>query len=547
MLNSPVPSELRGDTGTTGAEFSLLRLQIASYRRVATGLLVDSLWRYRGRAAWLWMLGILALLFQAVALVTLLEYTRGLETGQVFEIANFAANPRTSFNLLVVVLLVAGGALVAASFLRLWSEHGFYDLGRRYGLFCARRLVSLTTQALHDPQWKGKPFEESEVMHLVNRGSTICGRTLQRLLAVVPKLAGLLIFSTFLVYLDSSLALIILAVLLVSFYVFYRLSLTASQITREQGEMQGKAREERRALMDAMRFGMRPLKADDQLVVDTVDQGAFAKAFAASLRFQSLSIDSTHVNTLVQAFLIALIGLIKGSESITTGTGFGDMVVFLITGRIALDYFLGVTNTLVMINRFYLPVSGYFALVERLEGAASKKECRGQSGLRPVVIVAPPFGQAGPKARIEPGMRLAVVAPQSLDRFALSGLLAGLQISSGRSVSRDLRPVGRASPGLCWLVPPKLIRLGSFGISVGLPPDMDGHKLKSRLSAFGVGEDALNTLPDDPAAELDESAWNTIAPSALYGACLLAAATANHPILVVSSGRPYCSRRGRGA
>lgn len=525
---------LRDKQGSMPRALDLLLDRAGRYARIARLVLSDSLWRFRRRLAALLVLSGASLALQAGALGAFIIYARRLESGTEIAVAGLAVDPTQSVSLLAAAIVVGGILFVLASLSRLYVERGFYDIAWRYGVYCAERMITLASAALSRTGSGRLGLNEAGIREMVTNRPVLCSRVLNRLMNALPLAASLVVFSGFLFYLDPLLTLGIVAIVMVSSIFFYGLSVEVSRFIPKREDKSRAMSADRRLLLDFMKVSNHPLDAEHPLIRDVVRHGSFAAFFAQRFQPQVFAAKSTHVGTITLAIVLTAVGLVKGSEIIATGAGYGDLIVFLVAGRLAMSSAMGIMNTLVRINLYYPRVADYFHMVERLRKVKDVEGTPGRATPRQgAVLQTRSLADRGPaqETRIEPGGRLGVVTPKPLDRFALIDVADGLRLCGPAG-----KPGKRATPANCWLVPevPSYLPAASFADVTGLPGGMAAGTLIAELEALGLTAD-VEAIPDDLAAPLGADQWGRCDPRLLWGAAVVAAGHAGHPIVAVGA------------
>lgn len=519
-----------GDLAWTKAErppatgFDLLRIRAANYWRLGRRIAADSLWRFRRKIGWLTLVTGVALAMQVAALGLFVAYARRLESQAEITVLGVTVDPTGSFALLVAAIGAGGVMLIAASFLRLYVDRGFYEIGAQYGVHCAERMIALTSAALHG-MGAGARIDPAQLKTLAVGGSRVCSRALYGLMGLLPLAGGLAVYSVFLLYLDPLLTAVILLIVLVSAVFYYGLSLEAAKLLKARQERQREMADAYARMVDVLRHAPRPIFHGG------ARSDAFANFFAQFFRPKVVQAASTHVGTVTQAAVLIVVGLVKGGEIIATGTGFGELVVFLLASRLAMTSFQGLVGSMVMLNRFYPRLTEYFDAAERLERARDENAAFEMAPGQTFRIAAKALGDDAPERApvIGPGARLGLVTPRPVDRFALLEIVRGLKRSNGEGG----KSAGRLAPGACWLVAETPLKgPASFAEAAGLPPEMDRAALARELSGLGFPEAAVAALPGDLNAPLGDAAYDRIDASVLWGAGFAAAVRARHPVVV---------------
>ena len=534
-LKSNEGDRLSDDKRGISQALEVFRDRAGRYRQTARLVLSDSLWRFRRRLAVLLLIAGASLVLQVAALGAFIFYARRLESGAGIDFAGMSIDPTRSIGLLAVAVVGGGLLFILSSWSRLYVERGFYDIAWRYGLFCSERTVALLSAALNGSGSGRLRLDEAEIREMTKSRPVLCGRVLNRLMSALPLAASLVVFSGILLYLDPVLTLLVAAIVLVSSALYYGLSVEASKLIPRRETEEREMGEDRRRLLDFVKRSNRALGREDPVLRRLVGQGSFSAFFAIRFQPQVLAARSMHVGNITLAVVLIVVGLVKGSKIITTGAGIGDLLVFLLAGRMAMTSVMGVMNGLVRVNLYYAKVADYFQTVKRLRDAEGGVvvEARPSSG-RAVEIRAERLGaQSGAgAARVEPGERFALVTPRPLDRIALVEVIDGLRFHKAAEEGGGRR----VTPALCWLVPeaPAPLPGASFAETIGLPEEFDSAALTSELQALQLPPEALSALPGDLAAPLRAEAWEGLDPRAIAGAGLVAAARAGHPLVAMS-------------
>lgn len=461
------------------------------YRRLAWWFAGDSVWRYRRQVAAQLVLSGVALALQAAALGVLLAYARVLEHGDLISVGGYRLAPQTSISLLVAAIGIGAALFIIASMLRLQAERGFQDLAGRYGVFCARRLLVLLAAALHGSGPGRRLPDQPAIRKLAGGGSQICSRAFHGLLGTLPSLFGLTVFTGFLLYLDAALSLLVMLVLALSFFAFYGFSVNAVALMRERVELKRQMGESQLALLACLGRSPSPPAPGHRLFEAPFRDGAIARHFHRFFRSQGLGARTTCFASVTQALVLATVGLVKGREIIASGSGFGDLAIFLIAGRMAVGAFFGIAGSLVMINRFVPTVAEYRAAIRDM-AAPGKAARRGAGGSR------------------------------------------------------------RVPPALCWLVPDAPPAGMSFCEATGLTAAGAGNGLRLGLGTLGLTPTLLDALPHEPLAPMDAAAWRQLDSRVFHGAHILAACQSERPLVLIGAGplaalsdamAPGCLRR----
>jgi len=286
-------------------------------------------------------------------------------------------------------------------------------------------------------------------------------------------------------------------------------------------------------LLSFIKFAPEPIVSGHLLLHDVVWKGSFADFFRAIFHTKILGMRSAQVGEITQAIVLVVIGITLGGRILVTGTGFGDLIAYLIAGRMAMGAFTSLIGTMVRIHRYYPVISNYFNLIdwlERLRDSAPK--VLSKDAIKSAIITAPSLANETSVPELFPGDRIALVTPKPFDRFALLQVLLALRIGDGRGRITK----GSVPPAACWLVPevPGEIPM-SFLEGTGLPADTTSAQLRRGLTKLGLLKKAITGLPKDLAATLDKEAWLGVNHGSVVGAHLVGAKASGRPLVAIGA------------
>jgi hypothetical protein len=509
-----------------------LLLRALRYRQVANLILVDSVWRFRWAVIRFMFVSGISLAFMAGALGLLLEYGRLLESNDSIELIGITLEPGTSYAVLIIVMCCGGILFLCSSFMQLYAEKGFNDLGRQYGVFCAERVVSKLSSFLHTQYAFKEQPELEDIRKLTVGGSQICARVLVGILGTMPALLGFFVYSIFLVYLDITITLIIFLVMFLSSFFFYILSVQAAALMRNRTNRKLMLANDYSTLIEYIKYATSPVERGHPTVDKAIKNGGFNNYFTEFFKARGVASYSAHVSTVTQAIVIIIIGMVKGGDIISSGTGYGDLAIYLVSGRLAMSSFLAVTRSLVMINRFYPTITHYFQTIAKFEESASFTSIANYTAGSPLTLTSHSFNHSETDSAqdLSPGSCIALISSKAIDRFDLPAILSRLHYETNDEHNMHLPMSG------CWVIPASSIQAPvSFCEATGLAVETDIDHLRQKLTNLGLSKTDVSSIPDILGSVMKSDTWQHLSAEAFSASHIISASQSECPLVIITS------------
>lgn len=358
----------------------------------------------------------------------------------------------------------------------------------------------------------------------------ICGRVLRAIVPILPSTVAFGIFIALMAYLDAKLTLIVIGMLAAASVFFYRTGLGAAASTVRHELGRPKAKREKKSIRDALRWGTTPFGLDSPLLTAVFEKGHTQKVADAFIKAKASAHQSHLINTILGAFVLMLIVVVKGTEILSRGSGWGDLVAFLIAGRLALGHFIPLTQSLTRVNRFYPKVTRYCRFLERVTKELA--ECVGDDAAEskgPIQVTVPLKDVEDKTLVLKSRARIAFLQRAPLDWFSLPIVARAFAWEQSKDAPK---PVALGAVQLVQYKPPSW--RSSIREVFALPDDLSHGALLRQLAGVGVQSEELSALPSKLDRMLSPEAWQKIPPAVAAVVALLSAVHTPRPLIILS-------------
>lgn len=122
--------------------------KVRQYTDILGSLIVDSIWRFKGKSFLVLSAGFLGVTFQIQAIAVIFYYAKAIEKGNVVSLLGQRIDTRSSILFLILIGLGIWISLLISALLVYISRTGILKLMRRYEEFCAIRIFSLFNESI---------------------------------------------------------------------------------------------------------------------------------------------------------------------------------------------------------------------------------------------------------------------------------------------------------------------------------------------------------------------------------------------------------------
>jgi hypothetical protein len=488
--------------------------RLRRYLKVLALITRDSVWRFKMRAFVALVAGMLALSGQLGALGVALRYAHLLERGATLRLLGRSFEARSSFQLLVLFGVGVAGLLLISGLLMYYSRTRILKLRRAYELFCSSRVLELLGTSARIWAPPNRPFsDDRSIIQIARRDARYCGRVLVMLLDSVVPFVAFLAMSGVMLSLRPGLTLGLFALIGLSSIFFIRVNAGAARNSRIVEETMPAVQRQYRQTVQWLRGGAFPAPSEwiDSTLLQNREVKKHFDAYEARLRATE---DSRVISNVVLALAFFVIMMSFGGSIIGRGSGWGELVGYLIALRYGMIRFRAVTHGIAGINRFYPQWERYFAFV-KASSTSPRVEADDPSGLT-IYLEDPPLKgslhQFGPLV----GSTIGLSVPFAVTRYSLAFVLDSLFKESPNGAEHVLGNSVIASPDYGCL-PDR-----PFRDSVGLPRSLGREDVIQELKELRAWDRVAADFPETMEGKTSTEEWKRLSDELKFLLAVLA-------------------------
>jgi hypothetical protein len=330
-------------------------------------LLTDSLWRNRWLTLSILVTGFLGVAFQVKVFALIIYYARHFSTGSPIVFAGYTLNPRESMGLLVFGSVAVSGLLCLSTLCVYFSRRGILRMGREYEEFCSKRVFFLLGMNVEIPFGEDETVRgDSYLLRLIKSDSRLAGRVLRILLSLIIPGLTLIVVVAFLLYLETGLTLIVSNLAVVFILYQYRVSRHAAGHSVRFEKMASSAALKYKELLQ--HYKMKVQADESSALVERVFTQGPVKHQLDAYDGRLMAVENSRlVSGMFMAVVIGAIILVMGGGIIGEGTGWGRLLVYVISLRFAMANLQTTFTSITAINRFYPQLRRYFSFLESVK------------------------------------------------------------------------------------------------------------------------------------------------------------------------------------
>ena len=455
--------------------------KLSQYWPIFKWMILDSVWRFRGVATLILITGFLGVTFQVAAIGQAIQYAKVLESGEIVRFLGYEFEPRTSWELL---LMLGGGilfSLLISAWLIYYSRTSTLKLCRRYEEFCAKRILVICGSELKFwMESEGTYGDERDFLKLSRTDARYCGLALRMILnAIIPAITFIVAFAA-LLYINLLLTFLIMVLVLISSGFLYKVNIASARSTSIMEKNSGKTAYEYNRIIQQQKGIAAPIQ-DIEAIFRNLFSSKNVKQYhnAFEGRFKAIE-NSKFVSNILIAVSTFVIFVILGSRIIFEGEGWGRLIVYLVALRYGLNNLKQCSSSITNINRFYYQVRRYFYFLANTETVSRVK---GLLPLKYTIKVGPePLKGSLESWDISQGGRIGLMSLVELNRYTMAGLTDGLLGHSSKAANNALS-------SMCFVTSKYEMLFGrSLRTSLGLPLDLDWEEVYKEIEAIGLQE-----------------------------------------------------------
>lgn len=331
--------------------------QVDRYKRALSWIWSRAYIPNQALAVWATVLMLSALLLKFSALGLVLKYLHLLESGHSISVLSYTVEkPQDSLPLLLTVTSFALALFLLSSVMQYLSELQTLRLAVRVETQCTAKTIHLIAKVGNHPNlYRFKPFY-SRIIGLDVRYCGTSSRVLLR--CVLPIISGLGSL-TVLFYLDTSLTLTLLCLVLIALPFLYRVSVRGALHSKSFEALSPKAALEKRQIVKDYVAAEEQNRSGEELITQFTKNSTLTRALEAYLGRIVASSETTFISAMLMASAIFILLLQKGTQLLDSGYGWGQLATYLVVLRLCLAGFSQLMGLLAAFNRTYPQVSRY--------------------------------------------------------------------------------------------------------------------------------------------------------------------------------------------
>lgn len=490
------------------------------YSAILKVITADSIWRFKKESFLILITSFLGVFFQVWTIGLVIYYAQALEKGNNIKLFGYVFQTRTSIGL----LFVCGTGILVSLLLSAWLIYfsrtkGFF-LGRRYEVFCSKRILSTFGSSLKVWAPPDRNFSDSSIVfRLARKDSRDIGRVLWMLLDTVIPVITLLVSVGVLFYTNTPLTFLMLALFGISSIFQYKISVMGAKnsVLREK-HARGASLEYQQIIL-RLKGSSLPLPRDESWFEKEVFTAGKLKRYLNAHIGRLTAVENSQlISNILFAITIFVLLLTLGAGSILKGEGWGNLIIYLVALRFGLTNMKQSSKKITSINRFYPQVRRYFQFLENTTTPITKESYRNNH-----VVTAGTKRIDGSLSsfNLMKGSRIGLISTVELNRYTLAFIIDCLLGHSQQAVRNAL--------GSMWFTTSKCEYLpGTLRESLGLPPGYEWQDIRREIEDAGLWNKAEQQLPHNLEEPISSDLWNRIDPDLKVALALVNAIHSDH-------------------
>ncbi|MCK4911324.1 MAG: ABC transporter ATP-binding protein, partial [Thermodesulfovibrionales bacterium] len=505
------------------ARLSRLKEQIYRYAEVSSWLIRDSAWRFKGLVILVLATEFIGLGVHVSSVGFALYYAKAIQAGGLIEKFGYSIDPRTSIELLFSVAVIVMLSLAVASTLIYISGIINLKLRWRYHKFCAIRVLERMDANLRYRGQEGQRIDSDMLMKLVRVDSKSVGKILFMFTGmIVPSLASAVALAA-LFYLLPLLTVVLAAMMSVFIVFLYKVNIKGANSTMNRERYAPISGKEIKDVFRRILYSSIPLpKQGAWMQQKLFNRGATKKFFDAYEGRLKAPLSSTLVNDILLAGTLFVIIMMIGSKIITSGSGWGELAIYVVALQYALVNIKKATLKITVINRFYPRMKRYFNFLSLNEPTGPVEP------LEEVDIIVGPEPIGGSLDALSPrkGSVTCVISPEPPSRATLGLLFERMLWDRKELADRFLSSSWFNGGNLGYL--PLSVR-----DSFGFPHGYSKEDFRKDLDAFGIKGPTPDSLVENFNQMLVGKVWRKFDQKQLVNISLFNALSSDRNFVLI--------------
>lgn len=328
------------------------------------------IWKlFKGNVTVIFILTLASLALRLAAYLVLSKYIHLLESGGALQVPYIDKTLSSkSYELLAISSIACLLLFVGSSLAKYFAERSTLNVMAAYELFCVKRAsFGISQYGGHKRLAKWQPHFN----RLINADSRMCGVIARMGIRLIMPVAIVISTTCWLLYLDLTLTLILLVLIVACVPILYQISLKGARHSLALEEKGPLATAAKRQLVEQAAQKFTDLNAEnDEVSKDNntaSSEHAIRTAIDSFLRRLRATEDSNLLTSLLTACTIFSILLYKGVEILSSSQGWAFIAIYFLVLRTCMGGVTQGASILTAINRMYPQASRYRTFIEQVE------------------------------------------------------------------------------------------------------------------------------------------------------------------------------------
>ena len=503
-------------------QFSSFLKTLHQYTELLRWLIIDSVWRFRGKVILMLVTGVLHVILQVQAIGLAIYYARAVDKGIVINILGRKLSARTSLELLFFYGLGVLVCLLISAFFGYYSRTRVLKLWRLYEEFCSKRIFLLSGSNLRFCLPLSQEYNnESNILRLVRSDARYCGRILGMFLYTIIPIITFLIAIAILFYINTFLTILIIVLMIISTIFLYKInrsgvsySTSLHKYTREFGQEYRHIIKWQKGIVISS-----PLSELEFWLEENIFRSGAVKqyldAFEGRLR---VVVESEFIGNIFFAIATCIVLISLGSFIVLQGKGWSQLIIYLVASRQGLLSFKEVTRKMTSINRFYPHLKRYSQFLKNMNYRLITKQ--ENSTNYSIGLSNNSLPNSLEECNLNKGSCLGLVSPVELNCYTLAFLTECL-LGNREVVSNVLESMRFATTN--YSLPSKY----PLSKSLGFPSGYNYQDLCQDMKLIGLEDKVKKQLRRNLEKPISQDKWNQVDLDLKFALSLTAALNSN--------------------
>lgn len=464
-----------------------IRKHIREYFSFLRWLISDLYELYKFRLAWFVFLTFSGLSLQTFVVYLCYRYAKSLENNEIFTWWHLEFIPRTSLSLLITIAAIIMVLKIVSATILLNGKKTGLKLARDYTDYCSTRiyvLVSSVSKIIDKVD--AETINSRVITKMARKNSLYAGLVVRVLTFSLLNLGTALVAAAALFLIDVSLTLIVLLLLGIAAYFFYRKSIKAAGVRASMSILGPKMSLEHRHLNDRLSYSPNTLNYSDIGINEVFKKGVsfeFSKAYVN----QRLVLEESNVLAqIVIGVAIFLIIVVQGNATIQQESNWSALLIYLVAFNYFATGFAKAAQQMTSVNRFYPFLNSYSKFVLSLKNQSVLENSHTDKKCENITISVDSIKE---HVELNGGEIIAYISPGIINNYELSIFLKGMHFQD--------EGIKKTYSKKTWLISPKFSLLKtSIREAFSLPRSLNASEIYSDIVLLDNNAEVSN-LPSN--------------------------------------------------